>query len=182
MADRQRKGSGMSMVPAERIERSILLVRGEKVMLDSDIAELYGVETKQLVRAMKRHIDRFPSDFMFQLSKEEFDDLRRHFGTSSKWGGRRYAPYAFTEHGVAMLSSVLNSARAVQVNIQIMRTFSKLRKLLSTHADLERKIARLEKKYDERFKIVFDAIRELMEPPEAKGKDRAGYLAEGKRK
>ena len=137
-----------ALVPVERIERQILLIRGQKVLLDSQLAELYGVATANLVRAMKRNIDRFPEDFMFQLSREEFADLRYHFGTSSAWGGRRYPPYAFTEHGVAMLSSVLRSQRAIQVNIEIMRAFSRLRHLLASHAELAAKIARLERKYD----------------------------------
>ena len=166
-----------SLIPVERIERSILLIRGQKVMLDADLAALYGVETKQLVRAVKRNIFRFPDDFMFQLSKDEFENLRYHFGTSSHWGGRRYPPYAFTEHGVAMLSSVLNSPRAVQVNIQIMRTFAKLRDIISQHKDLARKLNELERKYDAQFKVVFDAIRELMRPQESK-KRPIGFLVE----
>ena len=155
-----------ALIPLEVIEQRILLVRGQKVMLDADLAALYGVETKQLVRAVKRNILRFPEDFMFQLSNDEFENLRYHFGTSSHWGGRRYPPYAFTEHGVAMLSSVLNSPRAVQVNIQIMRTFAKLREIMSQHKDLARRLDELETKYDAQFKIVFDTIRQLMAPPE----------------
>lgn len=131
-------------------------------MLDGDLAELYGVETKMLLRAVKRNIDRFPSDFMFQLDKKEFDNLRFHFDTSSRWGGRRYLPSVFSEQGVAMLSSVLNSEGAVKVNIEIMRAFVRLRQLLSYNADLARKLEALEKKYDAQFRIVFDAIRELM--------------------
>ena len=157
-----------SLVSAERIEKAILLLRKQKVMLDSDLADLYGVQTKFLVRAVKRNIDRFPADFMFQLSKEEFDDLRFHFGTSSDWGGRRYPPYAFTEQGVAMLSSVLRSQRAVQVNIEIMRAFIRLRQMLASNAELARKLDELEKKYDAQFKEVFEAIRQLMTPPEPK--------------
>jgi hypothetical protein len=157
-----------SPVPVDRIEKAILLIRGQKVMLDTDLATLYGVETKLLVRAVKRNIDRFPTDFMFQLSKEEFDNLRFHFGTSSDWGGRRYRPYAFTEQGVAMLSSVLRSERAVQVNIEIMRAFIRLRQMLAGHVELARKLDALEKKYDAQFKQVFDAIRQLMAPPEPK--------------
>ena len=129
------------IVPVEVIEKKIYLIRSHKVMLDSDLAELYGVETKMLVRAVKRNIERFPSDFMFQLTKEEFDNLRFHFGTSSQWGGRRYLPYAFTEQGVAMLSSVLRSKRAIQVNITIMRVFVRLRQILSTHKELAYKLA-----------------------------------------
>jgi hypothetical protein len=157
-----------SLVPVDRIEKAILLIRGQKVMLDADLAALYGVETKMLVRAVKRNINRFPTDFMFQLSKEEFDNLRFHFGTSSDWGGRRYPPYAFTEQGVAMLSSVLHSQRAVQVNIEIMRAFIRLRQMLASHVELARKLDALEKKYDAQFKQVFEAIRQLMAPPEPK--------------
>lgn len=159
---------GRTLVPSERIERKILLLRGQKVMLDSDLAELYGVETRALTRQVRRNRGRFPADFMFQLTAQEFAALRSHFGTSRSWGGRRYRPYVFTEQGVAMLSSVLRSRRAIEVNIAIMRTFVKLRGLLATHADLARKLTALEQKYDHHFKIVFDAIRELMEPPEPK--------------
>ena len=172
---------GSSIIPAERIQRNILLIRGEKVILDRDLAELYGVETKQLIRAMKRNLDRFPEDFMFQLSKSEFDILRCQFGTSSQWGGRRYPPYAFTEHGVAMLSSVLNSPRAIQVNIQIIRTFTKLREILATHKDLKRKIESLEKKYDEKFGQVF-AVLKAMIAEEKKPKSQIGYHTEGKKR
>jgi hypothetical protein len=128
------------LVPVERIERAIHVIREHKVILDADLAELYQVETKALVRAVKRNLDRFPEDFLFQLTKKEFAILRRQAGTSSQWGGRRYAPYAFTEQGVAMLSSVLSSLRAVQVNIEIMRAFVRLRQLLATHADRVRKL------------------------------------------
>jgi hypothetical protein len=159
-----------ALVPPERIDQSILFIRGEKVLLDADLAEMYGVETKTLTRSVRRNIERFPDDFMFQLSPEEFGDLRRHFGTSSQWGGRRYAPYAFTEQGVAMLSSVLRSPRAVAVNVEIMRAFVRLRRILDSHADLSRRLAALESKYDAQFKVVFDAIRELMKPPDAPAK------------
>ena len=135
-------------------------------MLDADLAELYEVETRVLVQAVKRNLDRFPEDFMFQLSKEEFDNMRSQSVISSNWGGRRYPPYAFTEQGVAMLSSVLKSKRAISVNVEIMRAFVRLRELLSTHKDLERKIEELEAKYDQQFQVVFDALRELMKPPE----------------
>lgn len=155
-----------ALIPAERIDRAILLIRGQKVMLDADLAALYEVETKMLVRAVRRNADRFPHDFMFQLTRDEFDHLRYQFGTSSGWGGRRYRPYAFTEQGVAMLSSVLNSPRAIGVNIEIMRAFVRLRALLVTNADLARRLDELEQKYDAQFKIVFDAIRQLMTPPE----------------
>jgi hypothetical protein len=165
----------VSMIPAEMIERSILMVRGQKVMLDSDLAELYGVETKRLVEAVNRNIDRFPDDFMLQLDDEEFSNLRSQFATSRSWGGRRYNPYAFSEQGVAMLSSVLKSPRAIAVNIEIMRAFVRLRQILSTHADLARKLDALEKKYNHQFKIVFDAIRQLMTPPNTKPRKRIGF-------
>jgi hypothetical protein len=166
----------ISVVPGERILRSILVIRGEKVILDSHIAA-HGVATKALVRAMKRNSDRFPPDFMFQLTDGEFDNLRSQFGTSSSWGGRRYAPYAFSEQGVAMLSSVLKSKRAVQVNIEIMRTFVRLRQVLATHKALARKIEAMEQKYDGQFKVVFEALRALMEPPK-RTKKPIGFHAE----
>lgn len=167
----------------EQIESRIFLIRGQKVMLDADLAELYEVETKASNRAVKRNPDRFPEDFMFQLSADEFENLRFQSGTSSlksqidtsRWGGRRYPPYAFTEQGVAMLSSVLHSNRATQVNIEIMRAFVRLRQMLSTNAELSRKLAALEKKYDIQFKAVFDAIRELMTPLEPKRKRPIGF-------
>jgi len=167
-----------STIPIERIDRAILVIRGEKVMLDADLAALYEVETKRLVEAVKRNRDRFPADFMFQLTKQEFDHLRSQFATSSSWGGRRYPPYAFTEQGVAMLSSVLRSKRAVQVNVEIMRIFVRLRQMLSTHKDLARKIEALEKKYDSQFKVVFDALRALMDPP-AQNQRRVGFHGDG---
>src|SRR3972149_2743503 len=164
-----------ALVPIELIEKKILVIRGEKVMLDADLAELYGVETKMLMRAIKRNIDRFPADFMIQLDKEEFENLRFHFGTSSQWGGRRYLPYVFTEQGVAMLSSVLNSERAVKVNIEIMRAFVKLREMIASHKDLAKRLDALEKKYDHQFKVVFDAIKQLMTPPDTKKKIKIGF-------
>ena len=134
-------------------------------MLSTDLAQLYGVEPRALVQAVKRNIERFPEDFMFQLTKDEFAVLKSQIVTSS-WGGlRRATPYAFTEQGVAMLSSVLRSKRAVQVNVAIMRTFVKLREILATHKELARKLEEMEKKYDSQFRVVFDAIRKLMEPP-----------------
>lgn len=156
------------LVPVERIEKAILLVRKQKVMLDADLAALYGVETRVLVQAVKRNIERFPEDFMFQLSHEEFAILRSQSVTSSDWGGRRYPPYAFTEQGVAMLSSVLHSERAIRVNIEIMRAFIRLRQMLASHAELARKLEALEKKYDAQFEEVFEAIRQLMASPEPK--------------
>lgn len=166
----------VSLVPPERIARAILVIRGQKVMLDADLAALYGVETGALTRAVRRNADRFPPDFMFQLTKQEFDDLRCQSGISSDWGGRRYPPYAFTEQGVAMLSSVLRSKRAVRVNVEIMRAFVQLRQMLPSHTDLARKLAALEQKYDAQFKSVFDAIRELMAPPPPSGKYRIGFM------
>jgi hypothetical protein len=154
------------------IEQRILLIRGQKVLLDSDLAELYGVETRTLNEAVKRNATRFPADFMFRLSQEEAGALRFQIGTSNSGlssiaarGGRRYLPYAFTEQGVAMLSGVLNSERAIHVNIEIMRAFVRLRQLLLANAELARKLEALERKYDAQFKVVFDAIRELMAPP-----------------
>jgi hypothetical protein len=166
-----------ALVPARHVESLIYFIRSEKVMLDSDLAFLYGVETKVLIQAVKRNLERFPIDFMFQLSIDEYQNLRSQFVTSSGWGGRRSRPYVFTEQGVAMLSGVLDSPRAVGVNIEIMRAFVKLRKMLSSHADLARKIEQLESKYDAQFKAVFDAIRELMVLP-AKEKRKIGFRQE----
>jgi hypothetical protein len=175
MGKNRKPGLGHVALPIERITRAILLIRGQKVLLDTHLAELYGVETKILNRAVIRNIGRFPGDFMFQLTKNETERLRCQIGTS-RWGGRRYRPYAFTEQGVAMLSSVLHSERAVRVNIEIMRAFVQLRQMLATHADLARKLAALEKKYDAQFKVVFDAIRELMTPPQTSPKQRIGFV------
>nr|WP_275976338.1 ORF6N domain-containing protein [Geothrix alkalitolerans] len=141
------------------------MFRKERVMLDADLAALYGVETRALVQAVKRNARRFPADFMFQLDAEDWADLRSQTVISSAWGGRRTAPYAFTEHGIAMLSSVLNSDQAIAVNIEIMRTFTRFRGILASHADLARKLEALERKYDGQFRVVFEAIRDLMEPP-----------------
>lgn len=180
--------SKSNLIPAERIERRILLLRGQKVMLDFQLAELYEVETRALNQAVQRNLDRFPEDFMFQLSPEEADAVsrsqivilneRESKKNQQKWQKPRsqtvilkrgtnvkYLPYAFTEQGVAMLSSVLRSQRAVQVNIAIMRTFVQLRQMLASNAGLAKKLAALEAKYDEQFKVVFDAIRELMSKP-----------------
>ena len=162
-------------ITAEQIERVIVLIRGHKVMLDRDLAELYGVAVKQLKRQVKRNQDRFPVDFMFELSKEEYDALRSQFGTLKRGEHSKYLPYAFTEQGVAMLSSVLRSTRAVKVNIEIMRTFVRLRQILASNTQLARKLDALEKKYDAQFKVVFDAIRQLMAPPEPK-KRKIGFL------
>lgn len=167
-----------NLFPSERIERSILLIRRHKVMLDANLAELYEVTTFNLNKAVKRNIDRFPQDFMFQLTAEEARVLRFQIGMSKPTGrgGRRYFPNVFTEQGVAMLSSVLRSKHAVQVNIEIMRTFVRLRQLLATNAQLARKLEALENKYDTQFKVVFDAIRQLMSPPEPR-KRKIGFLA-----
>jgi hypothetical protein len=158
-------------IPVERIESSIYIIRGEKVMLDRDLAALYGVTTKSLKQAVRRNSGRFPDDFMFELGDTEFEDWRSQFVTSeADRRGLRYAPMAFTEQGVAMLSSVLRSKRAIAVNVEIMRTFVRLRRMLASNAELARKLNDLEKKYDRQFKIVFDAIRQLMIPPEPKRK------------
>ena len=168
---------GLSVIPSERIESRIVLLRGQKVMLDSELAELYGVATKVLIQAIKRNIERFPADFMFQLTVEEADLLRSQIVTLKTGRGRhrKYLPYAFTEQGVAMLSSVLRSKRAVRVNVEIMRTFVRLRQMLASNTDLARKLATLEKKYDAQFRVVFDAIRELMVPPQLKKKRPIGF-------
>jgi len=152
-------------IPAERIEGAILLIRGEKVLLDKDLARLYGVSTSVLNKAVTRNVDRFPPDFMFRLTRREFSELKFHFGTSSR-GGTRKLPRAFTEQGVAMLSGVLKSKRAVRVNVEIMRAFVKLRRMLASNDELARKLEELEKKYDEQFGVVFEAIRQLMRPPD----------------
>jgi hypothetical protein len=169
-------------IPAERIERSILVLRGHKVLLDADLAKLYGVETKVLLQALKRNPDRFPKDFMFQLTDQEFRDLRSHFVTSS-WGGRRYAPYVFTEQGVAMLSSVLSSPRAIAVNIEIMRAFVRLREMITGNKELARRLdeleARIERKlstHDQAIAGILDAIRALMDSPEPTKKRRIGFV------
>jgi hypothetical protein len=163
-------------LPLERIERKILLIRDHKIMLDADLAELYGVPTGVLVRQVKRNPKRFPRDFCFQLTAAEWEVLRCQSGISKGRGGRRYAPYAFSEQGVAMLSSVLNSTQAIEVNVQIMRAFVTLREMLSTHKDLAQKLAELEKKYDHHFAVVFDAIRKLMEPPPVSKKRPIGFI------
>jgi hypothetical protein len=155
------------LIPVEVISSKIYLIRNHKVMLDRDLAALYGVETRTLKQAVRRNIKRFPDDFMFDLSQEEFQNWRSQFVISNKDKmGLRYAPMAFTEQGVSMLSSVLNGERAIEVNIAIMRTFAKLRKMLVTHKDLQRKIEAMEAKYDEQFQIVFEAINQLLEEDE----------------
>lgn len=161
-------------IPNERIEKRIFWLRGEKVMLDADLAELYDVLTGNLNKAVKRNIDRFPSDFMFQLNKAEFEGLMFQNGISKGRGGKRKLPYAFTEQGVAMLSSVLKSQRAVAVNIQIVRTFVELRKMLMTSEVLRKKIETMERKYDKQFKAVFDVLRQLLKE-EVAPKSKIGF-------
>ena len=172
-----------SLIPAERIAREIYLIRGQKVMLDRDLADLYAVETRALVQAVKRNPARFPEYFMFQLSPAELDHWRSRIVMSKPAAimGLRRRPYAFTEQGVAMLSSVLRSERAIQVNVQIMRTFVSLRHLIATHKDLASRLETLERKYDRRFKIVFDAIHQLMRPPETERRP-IGFQADTKKK
>lgn len=159
-----------SLIPSERIERSILLIRGQKVMLDRDLAYLYGVTTKVLNQGVKRHKDRFPEDFMFQLTMEEAKSwwaevrrggLRSQTVTLKRGEHIKYRPNAFTEHGILMLSSILNSERAIKVNIEIMRAFVRLRRMLASHAELARRLDELDKKYDSQFRVVFEAIREV---------------------
>jgi hypothetical protein len=162
-------------VPPEFIEQKIYLIRGHKVMLDADLATLYGVTTGNLNLAVRRNPRRFPKDFMFQLSHEETQSLLLQNARAKGRGGRRTPPYAFTEQGVSMLSSVLNSERAIEVNIAIMRAFVRLRAMLSTHADLARRLKELEAKYDEQFRIVFEAIREMMEPEPVPPARRIGF-------
>jgi hypothetical protein len=207
----------------ELIERRIYLIRGQKVMLDSDLAELYGLPTKRLNERVKRNLKRFPEDFMLRLTDEEIESLRSQIATSNEEGetsrsqfaiskddgedlrsqsvtsnaegeslgsqsviskigrgGRRYAPYVFTEQGVAMLSSVLNSGRAIEVNIGIMRAFVRLRELLATHKDLARKLEEMEAKYDAQFEAVFRAMRQMMEPPAAPARRKIGFRTGGK--
>lgn len=154
----------MQPVAIEPVVHSILVLRGERILLDSVLAQVYGVPVFRLNEAVKRNKARFPEDFMFQLTPAEWTDLKSQSAISRSWGGRRTPPFAFTEHGVAMLSSVLNSEQAIQANIAIMRAFGQLRRILASHAELARKLESLEKKYDAQFRVVFDAIRELMEP------------------
>jgi phage regulator Rha-like protein len=164
-------------ISVEIIATKVLEIRGKKVMIDRELAKLYGVETKQLVRQVRRNIERFPEDFMYQLTREEVINLRCQFGTSG-WGGRRYLPYVFTQEGVAMLSSVLNSKRAIRVNIQIMRAFVKLKELLLTHKDLAIKLEALERKYvnhDKKIRAIFEAIKQLLEPKPVEQKRRIGF-------
>ena len=164
-----------ALVEYEIVVSKIAVVRGQRVMFAQDLAELYGVETKVLMQAVRRNVDRFPQDFLFQLDDQEFTNLRSQFVTSS-WGGTRYRPYAFSEQGVAMLSSVLRSPRAVAVNIEIMRAFVRMRALIESNKFLAKKIAALESKYDKQFATVFQAIYDLMDDGEKKPKRKIGFV------
>ena len=169
-----------NLIPQEVIEKRIYLIRGHKVMLDADLARLYGIPNKALIQAVKRNLNRFPEDFMLLLTRQEVAILRSQIVTS-RWGGRRYLPYAFTEQGVAMLSSVLNSERAIQVNIAIMRAFVRLKTILSTHKELAHKLSELEQKiekHDADIGSIFEAIRQLMAPPPERPKRRIGFRME----
>lgn len=168
-------GKKKTAIQVEQIETAILHLRGQKVMLDTDLAALYGVEVKALNQAVKRNMERFPADFMFQLTRQEVTGLRSQTVTSNGRGGRTYLPYAFTEQGVAMLSSVLRSKRAAEVNVEIMRAFVRMRGMLEQVKDLRDKIDLLESKYDEHFAVVFEAIRALMTPPAEEDKGRIGF-------
>jgi len=164
-----------SLVPVDVIESRILKVRGHKVILDADLAELYGVETKRLNEQVRRNAERFPADFMFQLSDQEVADLRSHFATTRSWGGRRTHPLAFTEHGAIMAASVLNSERAVEVSILVVRAFVQMRQMIGMVSDLALRLEELEGRYDENFRVVFDALRQLMEPAPVTDRPRVGF-------
>jgi len=174
-----------TLIPVASIVNKIMLLRSEKVLIDRDLAELYGVETKQLKRSVRRNINRFPEDFMVQLTKEEYQLLRSQFGTLKRGGHSKYPPMAFTEQGVAMLSSVLNSNRAIEVNIAIMRVFVKLRETMATHKEFAHKLSDLEQRtegHDEQIQAIFEAIRQLMLPPDKKGKKKIGFTVKEKQK
>lgn len=171
-----------SLIPLERIEQKIYVIRGERVMLDSDLAEIYGVETRVFNQAVKRNLNRFPEDFMFQLTEEEHEVLRSQIVISKTGrGGRRYLPYVFTEHGAIMAANILNSEKAVTASVQVVRAFVKLRQILIKNADLAKKLEEMEKKYDSQFKIVFQAIRQLMTPPD-KPQRKIGFVDKEKKK
>ena len=173
-----------AIVPIEQVQGKILLLRSEKVILDADLAGLYGVQTRALNQAVRRNLDRFPPDFMFQLSNAEFEDLKSQIVTSS-WGGRRYPPYAFTEHGAIMAASILNSEQAVQASIFVVRAFVKLRQMLAPYKELMAKFDQLEKKlqtHDKQIIAIIDAIKLLMPPPEAKPKEPFGFRSRKKKK
>jgi hypothetical protein len=166
------------MVPIERIQQAIFLIRGEKVMLDADLAGLYGVETKALNRAVRRNAERFPVRFMFQLTSKEFTALRCQLGASRSHGGRRYPPYAFTEYGAVMLATVLNSAAAIRMSVQVVEAFVRLRKMIASNEVLARKVTELEgklRRHDQAIAVLFDEIRTLLAPPPAKAQDRIGF-------
>ena len=172
-----------SIIPVESIVSKIVVLRGEKVLLDRDLAELFGVETKQLKRAVRRHVSRFPRDFMFELTKNEYESLRYQFGTLKRGEHSKYLPMVFTEQGVAMLSSVLNSERAVEVNILIMRAFVHLRKMIASHDELAQKLSELEKHlkdHDDQIKAIFEAIQQLVAPPEKKKRKIGFEVKEGR--
>ena len=176
----KKKTASQELVPVERIQQRILLIRGHKVMLDTHLAELYEVETRVLIQAVKRNERRFPTDFMFQLTADETKSLTSQFVMSNERpgrGGRRTLPYVFTEQGVAMLSTVLNSERAIAVNIAVMRTFVRLRQILATHKELAERLTAMEKQYDQRFKVVFDILKQLMEAPPEPPKRPIGFVA-----
>lgn len=162
------------IIPHEVIQNRIFLIRGKKIIFDKDLAELYGTTTGTLLQAVKRNKARFPTDFLFQLTKSEFISLKSHFVISKGRGGTRKLPFAFTEHGILMLSSVLNSEKAILVNIEIMRTFTRLREMLASHKELRQKIEDIEQKYDHQFKVVFEAIKQLLSPPQ-KSKEPLGF-------
>ncbi len=188
MRRRSKRISAEPLIPQESVENKIIFLRGKKVMLDRDLAKLYTVKTKVLNQAVRRNIERFPKDFMFQLTKQEMgnrksqfvtsESIRSQFVTLKQGEHMKYRPYAFTENGVAMLSSVLSSKRAIQVNIQIMRTFTRLREMLSGHQKLREKIEEMEKKYDHQFQIVFKAIKELLEPYKKPTRRQIGFHAQ----
>lgn len=172
-----------SLIPVERIEKAILMIRGQKVILDAELADLYGVTTSRLNEQVKRNRDRFPEDFMFRLKRDEFRDLMSQFATSSsRWGGRRKLPLVFTEHGAVMAANILNSPTAVAASIHVVRAFVRLREILSTHKELARKLEELERRlgqHDEKFRAVFDAIRQLMTPPtEPEKKRKIGFATD----
>ena len=168
------------MIPIESVEQRIFVIRGQKVILDTDLAQLYGVTTKRLNEQVKRNRDRFPEDFMFRLSLEEGRSilaLRSQIATLKRGRHLKYAPYVFTEHGTVMAANVLNSPVAVNASIQVVRAFVRLREIMATHKDLVQKLKQMEKKYDRRFKVVFDAIRELMAPPISASRRQIGFIS-----
>ena len=168
-----------SLIPRERIEQKIYVIRGERVILDRDLADIYGVTTKRLNEQVKRNIKRFPEDFMFQLTTDELEEMRSQIATASK-RNVRFPPYVFTEHGAIMAANVLSSERAVEASVQVIRAFVKLRQMLTSNAELSKKVEALEKKYDTQFKVVFDAIKKLMMPPD-KPKENIGFIGKPKK-